>query len=286
MRWILSDNDDRNNRAPRFHLAKPPDTMHGVPTTTSRDAIDLSANDDQNNRVPRVHLAKPADTRHGVPTMTSRAAIDHVGLRPPKQPHARPPTSGDGAATRGAPGSFKATTSPTLFNPSPVMKVDSLKKLYIHELKDLHSAEKQLLEALPKMAQKAAHTELRQAFEAHLKETRGHVDRLEKIFRDLEFSPSGERCEAMEGLIKEGENAIDDTEQEDVRDAAMIASAQRVEHYEIAAYGTARTYAEMLGRNQDVRLLQETLDEEKATDQKLNTLALEVVNPAAAEATA
>jgi ferritin-like metal-binding protein YciE len=166
------------------------------------------------------------------------------------------------------------------------MKVDSLKKLYIHELKDLHSAEKQLLEALPKMAQKAAHTELRQAFEAHLRETRGHVDRLEKIFRDLEFSPGGERCEAMEGLIKEGENAIDDTEQEDVRDAAMIASAQRVEHYEIAAYGTARTYAEMLGRNQDVRLLQETLDEEKATDQKLNTLALEVVNPAAAEATA
>jgi ferritin-like metal-binding protein YciE len=166
------------------------------------------------------------------------------------------------------------------------MKVDSLKKLYIHELKDLHSAEKQLLEALPKMAQKAAHTELRQAFEAHLKETRGHVDRLEKIFRDLEFSPGGERCEAMEGLIKEGENAVDDTEQEDVRDAAMIASAQRVEHYEIAAYGTARTYAEMLGRNQDVRLLQETLNEEKATDQKLNTLALEVVNPAAAEATA
>jgi ferritin-like metal-binding protein YciE len=166
------------------------------------------------------------------------------------------------------------------------MKVDSLKKLYIHELKDLHSAEKQLLEALPKMAQKAAHTELRQAFEAHLKETRGHVDRLEKIFRDLEFSPGGERCEAMVGLIKEGENAVDDTEQEDVRDAAMIASAQRVEHYEIAAYGTARTYAEMLGRNQDVRLLQETLNEEKATDQKLNTLALEVVNPAAAEATA
>jgi ferritin-like metal-binding protein YciE len=166
------------------------------------------------------------------------------------------------------------------------MKVDSLKKLYIHELKDLHSAEKQLLEALPKMAEKAAHAELRQAFEAHLRETRGHVDRLEKIFQDLEFSPGGERCEAMEGLIKEGENAIDNTEQEDVRDAAMIASAQRVEHYEIAAYGTARTYAEMLGRDQDARLLQETLDEEKATDQKLNTLALEVVNPEAAEATA
>jgi ferritin-like metal-binding protein YciE len=166
------------------------------------------------------------------------------------------------------------------------MKIDSLKRLYVHQLKDLYSAEKQLAEALPKLAEKVSSAELRTAMTEHLKETEQQIERLEKIFEGLEFSPSGERCAAMAGLVEEGEEAMEDPEDEDVRDAAIIAAAQRVEHYEIAGYGTVTTYAQMLGREADVKILQEILAEEKAADAKLNDIALNVVNPAAAEASA
>jgi ferritin-like metal-binding protein YciE len=158
------------------------------------------------------------------------------------------------------------------------MKLNNLKDLYIQELKDLYSAEKQLLKALPKMANKAQSEELSEGFETHLEETRGHVDRLEMIFRGLRASPGGHKCEGMAGLIKEAEEVIREANDPDVLDAAMIAQAQRVEHYEIAGYGCARTYAKLLGREGDVTLLQETLDEEGRTDKKLTKLAERVIN--------
>jgi ferritin-like metal-binding protein YciE len=158
------------------------------------------------------------------------------------------------------------------------MKMKSLQDLFVHELKDLYSAEKQLLKALDKMIKKASHAELKEAFESHRKETEGHVDRIEKIFKNLENSPRGEKCDAMEGLIEEAEEAIENSEDNDVLDAAMIASAQRVEHYEMAGYGTARTYAEMLGNQEAVKLLEQTLDEEKAADKKLTRIAKKMVN--------
>jgi ferritin-like metal-binding protein YciE len=164
------------------------------------------------------------------------------------------------------------------------MKIDSLHRLYVHELKDLYSAEKQLADALPKMARKASHEELRIAFQDHLEETKHQIERLETIFRTLDFAPGGEKCEAMEGLIEEASDAMNDPEHDDVRDAAMIAAAQKAEHYEMAGYGTVRTYAAMLGRDDDAAILEEILEEEKAADMKLNTIALKVVNPEAAVA--
>jgi ferritin-like metal-binding protein YciE len=161
------------------------------------------------------------------------------------------------------------------------MDIDSLQKLFVHELKDLYSAENQILKALPKMAEKASAPELRQAFEMHHKQTEEQVRRLEHIFDSLEFQPGGHKCVGMEGLIEEGEGVMKDAEDDAVRDAGMIAAAQRVEHYEIAAYGTARTYARMLGNEEAARLLQQTLDEEGATDQKLTKLAESRVNPKA-----
>ena len=158
------------------------------------------------------------------------------------------------------------------------MKMKSLEDLFVHELKDLYSAEKQLLKALERMSKKASHSELREAFEKHHKETEGHVERIEKIFQGMENSPRGERCDAMEGLIEEAKEAMENAESGDVLDAAMISAAQRVEHYEIAGYGTARTYAEMLGKKDAVKLLQQTLDEEGATDKKLTSLAEGMVN--------
>lgn len=164
------------------------------------------------------------------------------------------------------------------------MTIDSLHRLYVHQLKDLYNAETQLTKALPKMAQNASHAELRAAFEQHLEETRRQIDRLETIFSGLDFAPRGEHCAAMEGLLEEGKDAMQDPEDGAVRDAAMIAAAQRVEHYEIAGYGTVSTYARQLGRTEDARLLDEILEEEKATDRKLNEIALRVVNPEAAAA--
>lgn len=153
------------------------------------------------------------------------------------------------------------------------MKLDSLHSLFVHELKDLYSAETQLLEALPKMERAATHGTLKAAFREHLEETRGHVERLEQICNELGISPAGEHCEAMEGLITEGEELINAPGDPDTRDAALISAAQRVEHYEIAAYGTARTFAKRLDFGDAAKLLDKTLDEESAADSKLTKIA-------------
>lgn len=161
------------------------------------------------------------------------------------------------------------------------MNVDSLRKLYVHELKDLYSAENQLLKALPPMVEAAQDESLQKAFKHHLDETRGHVKRLETIFKSLDFSPGGQHCPAMEGLIEEGKEAIKEIKEPEVRDAALIAAAQRVEHYEMAGYGTARTYAEKLGEYDAADILQETLNEESSADLKLTRLAERRLNFAA-----
>jgi ferritin-like metal-binding protein YciE len=153
------------------------------------------------------------------------------------------------------------------------MNLTSLEKLFVHELKDLYSGETQLLKALPSMAEAASTPELKEGFEHHLQETEEHVRRLEQIFEDLEYSPSGEHCDAMEGLISEGEEIIEMNGEPAVKDAALIGAAQRVEHYEIAGYGTARTIAQHLGNTKAEQLLQQTLEEEAATDKKLTNLA-------------
>jgi ferritin-like metal-binding protein YciE len=148
-----------------------------------------------------------------------------------------------------------------------------LKDLYIDELKDIYSAETQLVKALPKMAKAAASEELRSGFEEHLEQTKGHVARLEQIFQALEEKPTGKKCMGMEGLIKEGGEAAGEDYEDDAKDAALIGAAQRVEHYEIAAYGTVRAMAEQLGENEAMDLLSQTLQEEKDTDVKLSNLA-------------
>jgi ferritin-like metal-binding protein YciE len=153
------------------------------------------------------------------------------------------------------------------------MKLESLKDLYIHELKDLHSAEKQITKALPKMAKAASSDELATAFREHLDQTHEHVWRLEKILERHGESVRGPKCKGMEGLLKEGGEMIETDAEDEVRDAGLISAAQRVEHYEIAAYGCARTYAELLGDEEGVSLLKGTLNEEKVTDEKLTDLA-------------
>ncbi len=153
------------------------------------------------------------------------------------------------------------------------MEIDSLRKLYIEELKDLYSAEKQILQALPKMAKKASNPQLKAGFEEHLRQTEGHVERLEQIFEALGKSPRGKKCKGMEGVIEEGKEVLQEDMDEETRDAALIAAAQRVEHYEMAGYGTVRTYAQLLGEKEAGRLLQQTLDEEGQTDKKLTQLA-------------
>ena len=158
------------------------------------------------------------------------------------------------------------------------MKLDSIDGLFLHELQDLHSAERQLVAALPKMAKKASSAELRDAIESHLEQTQEHVARLEKILEDLELTAGRHKCKAMEGLIAEADDILKAEGLDAVRDAAIISAAQRVEHYEIAGYGTARTYAEMLGHAEAAELLQQTLDEEKETDEALTGLALTAVN--------
>jgi ferritin-like metal-binding protein YciE len=161
------------------------------------------------------------------------------------------------------------------------MKIKNLSDLFVHELKDLYSAEKQLTKALPKLAKAATNDSLREAFEEHLQETEGHVQRLEEIFGQLSVTARGVKCKAMEGLIEEGQEALEEEMEDDVRDAALICAAQRVEHYEIAAYGSARTFAEQLGNDEAVKLLQQTLEEESAADKKLTRIATEHVNQAA-----
>ncbi len=164
------------------------------------------------------------------------------------------------------------------------MKLESLKDLYLEQLKDLYSAETQLVDALPKMAERATTPDLKRGFQEHLRQTEEHVSRLDQIFRDLDESPKGHTCQAMKGLIKEGEEMIKMKGDDKVIDAGLIAAAQRVEHYEIAGYGTLRTYAEMLGHTQHATLLARTLQEEEATDLKLTQLAKTNINQEAAVA--
>lgn len=155
------------------------------------------------------------------------------------------------------------------------MPENSLQELYVEQLKDLYSAETQLVKALPKMAKAAKSQELRSGFEKHLEQTKEHVQRLEEIFSNLDESPKGKKCRGMEGLVEEGEEVIEEESSSEALDAGLIAAAQRVEHYEIAGYGSVRSFAELLGDNEAVNLLQQTLDEEKETDEKLTELSKE-----------
>ena len=151
-----------------------------------------------------------------------------------------------------------------------------LKELYTEELKDIYNAENQLVKALPKLAKAASSDELRQGFEEHLKQTKEHVERLEKIFEMLDESPKGKKCAGMEGLVEEGSEVLKEDLEGAVLDAALIGAAQRVEHYEIAAYGTVIAFAETLGEDEHVSLLEATLSEEKETDEKLTELAKQI----------
>jgi ferritin-like metal-binding protein YciE len=157
-------------------------------------------------------------------------------------------------------------------------KLENLGDLYEDLLKDLYSAEKQLVKALPKMAKNAESVELQKAFQEHLNQTMKQVDRIEKIFSELGGSPRGKKCVGMEGLIEEGNELMQEDVDPDVLDAGLIAAAQKVEHYEIASYGTARTWAEKLGYNDAAQLLQETLDEESMANEKLTQIAESHVN--------
>lgn len=158
------------------------------------------------------------------------------------------------------------------------MKLKNLEKLYIHELKDLYSAEKQIYKALPEMENAATDADLKKAFKNHRTETKNHLTRLEKIFEALPAKPSGEKCEGAQGLIKEGKSIIEADASNAVRDAALIAAAQRVEHYEIAGYGTVVAMAQKLGKHDQADILRETLEEEGMTDRKLTYLAEKSIN--------
>jgi ferritin-like metal-binding protein YciE len=153
------------------------------------------------------------------------------------------------------------------------MELETLRDLYVDELKDLWSAEKQILRALPKMVKAAEHRILKQAFTKHERQTRQHVTRLERILKQLDASPRGKKCVGMEGLLEEGAELIQEKPDSDVLDAGLISAAQHVEHYEMAGYGTVRTWARLLGRDDHAALLQQTLDEERETDQLLTSLA-------------
>jgi len=158
------------------------------------------------------------------------------------------------------------------------MELNTLRDLYVDELKDLYSAEKQLVKAIPKMVNAASDSELKRAFTDHLKKTEGHVERLERIFADLNASPSGKKCVGMEGIIKEADELIGEKPEPGVLDAALISKAQHVEHYEMAGYGTVRTYADQLGEEEHVSLLQQTLDEEREADELLTELGVSSIN--------
>ena len=158
------------------------------------------------------------------------------------------------------------------------MEMESLKELYVDELKDLWSAETQITKALPKMIKAATHPKLKKAFNTHLKQTERQIKRLERIFKELDESPRGKKCVGMEGLLKEGSELIKEKPQADVLDAGLIAAAQHVEHYEMAGYGCVRTWARQLGEERHAELLQETLDEEELTDKLLTELAESSIN--------
>jgi ferritin-like metal-binding protein YciE len=156
--------------------------------------------------------------------------------------------------------------------------METLEKLYINELRDLYSVENQLLKALPKMAKGASSAELKEAFENHLAETETHVERLEQIFKDLEENPKGKTCHGMKGLIEEGSEILEEEGEESVLDAGIIVAAQKVEHYEMAGYGSVRAFAQLLGQEEAAQLLQTTLDEESKANELLNQLAETTVN--------
>ena len=157
-----------------------------------------------------------------------------------------------------------------------LMPEKGLKELYIDELKDLYNAENQMVKALPKMAKAASSEKLRAGFEEHLEQTKGHVSRLEQIFESLEESPKGKKCKGMAGLVEEGSEIIDGDIEDGLKDAGIIGAAQRVEHYEIAAYGTVRAFAKTLGQSEHASLLEKTLEEEKETNEKLTELAKQI----------
>lgn len=161
------------------------------------------------------------------------------------------------------------------------MSLDSLDSLFLDELKDIYNAEKQILRALPRMAKAAESPELQQAFQKHLRETEGQVQRLERIFKDLGQTARGKKCKGMEGLLEEGKEMMEEDGEGPVIDAALISAAQKVEHYEIAAYGCLRTYAQLLGYNQAARLLEQNLAEEEAADKKLTQLGEGGINESA-----
>jgi len=162
-----------------------------------------------------------------------------------------------------------------------IMKLETLKTLYIDELRDLYNAENQLVKALPKMAKAASSEELQDAFEKHLEQTKSHVDRLEEVFEEIGEKPKGKTCKAMKGLIDEGSEILKEDGEESVIDAGIIVAAQKVEHYEIASYGSVRTFAQLLGKDRSAELLQRTLDEESEANEVLNKLAEDIVNPEA-----
>jgi ferritin-like metal-binding protein YciE len=164
------------------------------------------------------------------------------------------------------------------------MSVETIEELFVDELKDLYSAEKQITKALPKLVKAATAPELKDAFESHLKETFGQIERLDRVFEILGKSPRGKTCNGMKGVLEEGSEVLEETEKgSSVRDAALISAAQRVEHYEMAGYGCVREYAKLLGQKEIAQLLDETLAEEKAADSKLGKVAKQV-NPAALQA--
>lgn len=156
------------------------------------------------------------------------------------------------------------------------MKPSSLQQLYVEQLRDLYDAEQQIIKALPDMIEVAGASQLKDALNEHLQVTETQASRLEQIFEKLGEKPKGEKCKGMQGVLQEGSDLVEDIEDPNVRDAAIIASAQRVEHYEMAGYGTARTYATLLGQDDASQLLEETLDEEKEADEKLSELAEEI----------
>jgi len=161
------------------------------------------------------------------------------------------------------------------------MNLETLKELYVNELRDLYNAESQLIKALPKMAKGASSDELRDAFEKHLEQTKRHVQRLEEVFDEIDEKPKGKACQAMKGLIEEGSELLKADGDDSVIDAGIIVAAQKVEHYEIAGYGSVRTFAQLLGKDKSAEPLQTTLDEESETNELLNNLAEDIVNPEA-----
>ena len=164
------------------------------------------------------------------------------------------------------------------------MKLDSLRDLFINELRDLYDAEQQIVGALPKMVEGATSPQLKTGFQQHMDQTRGHIERLERIFQWMNTKPGGVKCKGMAGLLGEGQDLFKMKDDPDVMDAGLIGAAQKVEHYEIATYGTVRTWAQMLGESEWANLLQQTLDEEGATDKKLTQLAESFINRQAARA--